>query len=155
MSPRVPGTSFILDVNVLVACVRADHQCHRAAQDFVRGLLRQENRILVPIEVAAAALRVLTMSFWIEPESSASAALLIGDWLDAADARLVSHPVDAWRFVSQFARTMDLAPRALPDALLAASAISMRATLVSFDRGLARFPGLTAAILSPVPGSSA
>jgi len=38
----------------------------------------------------------------------------------------------------------------VPDALIAAGAIASRASLVTFDRGLNRFPGLRVEPLGPV-----
>jgi predicted nucleic acid-binding protein len=53
--------------------------------------------------------------------------------------------------VGEFARTLSLSTRAIPAALLAASAIVSRTTIVTLNRGFARYPGLNAEILSLTP----
>jgi predicted nucleic acid-binding protein len=97
----------------------------------------------------AAALRILTLPIWEQPETSETAAALITVWLDAAGAEVVPHPPAAWKVLAEFARTLEPAPRAIPDALLAASAIASRATVVTFDRGFSHYPGLVAEVLHP------
>ena len=99
----------------------------------------------------ASALRVLTLDVWLEPETSESAGRLIGDWLNAAEAEVVAHLPITWTVLAEFARTLSLSSRSVPDALLAASAITSRSTLATFDRGFSRYPGLRVELLKPLP----
>ena len=140
-------TTYLSDVTVLVASLRSDHRHHGAARDFLRQARRDGHSFALPVEVLASSLRVLTLDIWIEPETSASARDLLHDWIAASDAEVVSHPSGSWRVLAEFARTLSLGPRAIPDALLAASAIASRRTIVTFDRGFARYPGLQSEIL--------
>lgn len=104
----------------------------------------------VPVEVLASALRILTLDIWVEPETSDSAQALLRRWVNASGAQVVSHDARAWSVMCEFARTLSLRARAVPDALLAASAISTTSTLVTFDRGMARYPGLRTELLPSV-----
>jgi toxin-antitoxin system PIN domain toxin len=141
-------TTYLPDVNVLVASMRPDHPDHATARAFLVRSRLAGHAFVTPVEVLAAALRVLTLDVWVESETSASARELIHDWVAAASAETVSHPPGSWRVLGEFARTLSLGTREIPDALLAASAIVSRTTIVTFDRGFARYPGLNAEILS-------
>ena len=140
-------TTYLPDVNVLVASVRSDHPHHVTARSFLWRSRQAGLSFVVPVEVLASALRVLTLDIWIESETSASARDLVNDWIRASSAEVVSHAPGSWRVLGEFARTLSLGTRAIPDALLAASAIASRRTIVTFDRGFARYPGLNAEIL--------
>lgn len=141
MNPYLP------DVNVIVASLRSDHTHHGSARAFLSAARDQGWACTVPVEVLAAALRILTLPVWEEPETSESAGELLTGWLGAMGAEVVSHRPEAWRVLAEFARTLDLSARSVPDALIAASAIASRATVVTFDRGFARYPGLRAEVL--------
>jgi len=104
---------------------------------------------MVPVEVLASVLRLLTLGCWVNPESSATAADLARGWVEAAGAQVTAHPAEGWRVLLEFSRTLKLTTRAMPDALLAASAIASRAVLVTFDGGFARYPGLRVDVLDP------
>jgi hypothetical protein len=138
---------YLPDVNVVVASVRSDHPHHREALGFVEAARSDGQGCSVPVDVLASSLRVLTLDVWLEPETSESAAALLSAWIEAAGAEVVGHDSQAWRVLAEFARTLTLTPRMVPDALLAASAIVARAELVTFDRGFSRYPGLRATVL--------
>lgn len=141
-------TALILpDVNILVASIRHDHPHHERALEYLVSVRNSGDRIVIPVDVLASSLRILTLNVWFEPETSASASDLIRKWVQAADAEVTSHPPQAWVLLAEFARTLDLSTRQIPDALIAASAITLRATVVSFDRGLERYPGLRSVTL--------
>ncbi len=144
-------TTYLPDVNVLVASLRPDHPHHETARSFLVRSRAAGHDFAVPVEVLAAALRILTLDVWVDSETSASARDLINGWVGAARAEIVSHPPGSWRVLEEFARTLSLGTRAIPDALLAASAIVSRTTIVTFDRGFDRYPGLNAEILSLPP----
>lgn len=140
-------TRYLPDVNLLVASLRADHPHHREARSFLQSTQANADAFVVPVEVLASTMRILMLDIWVDPESSASASALVGAWVQAADAEVVGHPATAVTVLNEFARTLDLSPRRVPDALLAASAIALRATIASFDRGFTGYPGLSAVIL--------
>ncbi|MEI6374211.1 MAG: TA system VapC family ribonuclease toxin [Actinomycetes bacterium] len=142
-------TVYLPDVNVIVASLRSDHPHHQPALAFLRAARESGSAFAVPVDVIASALRVLTLDVWLEPETSESAGRLISDWLNAAGAEVVAHPPITWTVLAEFARTLSLTPRSVPDALLAASAITSRSTLATFDRGFSRYPGLRVELLKP------
>jgi len=141
-------TVYLPDVNVIVASLRSDHPHHQAALAFLRESRESASTFAVPVDVMASALRVLTLDVWLEPETSESAGRLISDWLTAAQAEVVAHPPMTWTVMAEFARTLSLTSRSVPDALLAASAIASRSTLATFDRGFSGYPGLRAELLN-------
>ncbi len=128
--------------------MRSDHPQHERAHDYMLAVRTSGDFFVTPVEVLASSLRILTLDVWFEPETSESAADLVRTWIDAADAEVVSHLPQAWVLLAEFARTLDLTTRQMPDALIAASAIAMRAVVASFDRGLTRYPGLKTVILN-------
>ncbi len=142
-------TRYLPDVNVVVASVRADHPHHHDARNFLQSAKAESDAFVVPVEVLASSMRILMLDIWVDPESSSSASALMRTWVEAADAEVVGHPAGSFTVLNELARTLDLSPRRVPDALLASSAIVLRATLVSLDRGFAGYPGLSAVILSP------
>jgi len=142
-------TRYLPDVNLVVASLRVDHPHHNAAQTFLQAAKTNADAFVVPVEVLASTMRILMLDIWVDPESSASASALMRSWVQAADAEVVGHPEAAVTVLTEFARTLNLSARRVPDALLAASAIVLRATLVSFDRGFSGYPGLSAKILGP------
>ena len=119
---------YLPDVNLVVASLRADHPHHCEALNFLQSAKADGGEFVVPVEVVASIVR---------------------SWVAAADAEVVGHPAAAFTVLTEFARTLELSPRRVPDALLASSAIVLRATLVSFDRGLSGYPGVSALILEP------
>lgn len=140
---------YLPDVNLVVASLRADHPHHREAQSFLQSAKADGGTFVVPVEVVASIMRILLLDVWVNPESSASASSLVRSWVAVAGAEVVGHPAATFTVLTEFARTLDLSPRRVPDALLASSAIALRATLVTFDRGFASYPSLSAVILRP------
>lgn len=136
-------TMVLPDVNVVVASLRSDHSHHELARGEIEEILSRFDSIVVPVDVLAAAMRILTLNVWNDPETSETAVKLLRDWVDATDARVIGHPTHAWTVLSEFGRTLKLTTQQVPDALLAASAIVLGVTLVTFDRGFNRYPGLT------------
>jgi Predicted nucleic acid-binding protein, contains PIN domain len=142
-------TRYLPDVNLVVASLRVDHPHHNAAQNFLHSAKSNADAFVVPVEMLASTMRILMLDIWVAPESSASASALMRSWVQAADAEVVGHPEASFAVLTEFARTLNLSARRVPDALLAACAIALRATLVSFDRGFSGYPGLPAKILGP------
>jgi predicted nucleic acid-binding protein len=147
--PQSQAKPLLPDVNVVVASVRGDHPHHGSAYDALASRVAIGKPLVVPIEVLASTMRVLMLDIWVNPETSASAALLMRSWVRSTGATVLGHPTAAFAILAEFARTLDLSPRRMPDALLAASAIALRATLLSFDKGFAGYPGLSSMILDP------
>gem|GEM_PF-961383 len=140
-------TVYLPDVNVVVASVRADHPHHVEALNFLEYAATGGHSFIAPTEVLASSMRILMLDVWQDPESSSSAAALLSEWLEASQDLVLGHPAAAFLVLVELARTLNLAPRRVPDALLAGSAIAQRATIVTFDRGFGSYPGLSAEIL--------
>lgn len=67
------------------------------------------------------------------------------DYLDAlleAPAQLLRAGTTHWSRFTELCRDLQLRGNLVPDAYLAALALEQRATLITFDRGFGRYPGL-------------
>lgn len=133
----------LFDVAVLVAHARGDHRDHACARRAVALATAHAEAILAPDAVLLAVIRVTTRSgAFAQPSSQASAFAYV--------TFLRSHPA----FVAVSATAATLArqqpllqhagpsPNEIVDTYLAALAIEHGATVVSLDRGFARFPGV-------------
>lgn len=134
---------LLLDVAVLLADARPDHESHRTAHRVVSHSLLHAESVIVPDAVLLAVVRLATRSRAFVSPSSSEAAIAYVQTLrrHPAFVPVVSTP-------STFDRQLRLLAHAgssaneIADTYLAALAIEHSATLVSFDRGFSRFPGL-------------
>lgn len=133
---------IVPDVNVLVAALRRDHPHHAPVRAVLPQLLAREPP-LVPLVVVGALVRITTKARVFDPPESTESAFAFTDaLLDVAGARIAQDdPATARRWQALCLRHR-LAGDAVADAHLAAVALEQGASLVSLDRGFARFSGL-------------
>ena len=133
----------LVDVNVLVALMHARHVHSAAAVRWLAG--QNEPGVVAVCRVSQmGALRILTHTSAMKDEVKSASEFWDGWNRVMEDDRfaLVGEPVGletAWRALT------GALPRGMPaetDGYLAAFAIAGKLSLVSFDRGLRRFPGL-------------
>ena len=132
-----------VDVNVLVCAFRADAAHHAAAVTWLDGAQRGSEPLVILPEVAAGMLRVISNPrIWPEPSPSHEAMTALDDLLASPVVTVREAPSGRWpRFVS-LVSSLQLSGNDVPDALLAAAAMELGATFVTFDRGFGRFEGL-------------
>ena len=134
---------IVPDVNVLVYAHRADSSTHGPARHLLEGELRAGRPVGLADAVLIGFLRVVTHPRIPRTPTPLGAALAVVDALVTAPSATLLRPrVDHWPLLKALCRDADARGNLVPDAHLAALAISSGAELVSADRGFARFPGL-------------
>lgn len=133
----------LLDVNVVLAAHRSDHQAFVEVRPWFDRLIAGDDRFGVPDPVWASFVRISTNRRIFEvptPIEDAFAFL----WSVRAQPHHVG-VVPGSRHLGLFeqqCREGDATGDLVPDAYLAAIAIELGCELVSLDRDFARFPGL-------------
>lgn len=134
---------IVPDVNVLVYAHRSDSVGHEPARTLLESQLRTGRPLGLADAVLTGFLRVVTHPRIPRTPTPLAEAVAVVDALLAAPAASLLRPrADHWPLVKALCREADARGNLVPDAHLAALAISWRAQLVSADRGFARFPGL-------------
>ena len=134
---------FLLDANVLIYAFRRDSPHHAACYDWLGAALAGGEPVATTSLVELALLRISTL-----PGLGAAAAKTqdVFRFLDALRTQpWVMRVEPGERHPQLFARlceTLRLRGNDVNDAFLAALALEYDATLVSADRGFARFPDL-------------
>lgn len=135
---------LILDVNVCLDAFRptASAEAGRVGE-WLAPRLTGDEQIGVSEFVLAAMIRIATHPRIYTEPAPVAAALGFADALLEAPATTVVRPGGRhWQLFSGLARTYDLRGNHIPDAYLAALALEHKATFVTRDRTIGRFPGL-------------
>ncbi|MGH3498599.1 MAG: TA system VapC family ribonuclease toxin [Nocardioidaceae bacterium] len=134
---------LLLDVDVLVHAFRRESPRHEAYTRWLEGALTGEESVGLPEVALAGLLRPTTNHRIYRDPSTPEAALEFCDAvLDGGSAVRVRAGLRHWGIFCRLVRDHRLRANDVPDASLAALALENAATLVSTDRGLARFGGL-------------
>jgi len=132
-----------VDVNVLIYAYDPAFPHHPAARSALEGALAAESLALFPGVIASFVRLTTDRRVFSEPASPDTA---LG-FIDALVARDRTHIIDPgarfWPTLRHLVRRYDLRGADISDASLAAAAIALRLTWVSFDRGFARFRELS------------
>lgn len=139
----------LVDVNVLVGAFRADSDLHHASRGWLDSALVDAVPVTILPEVAIGYLRVVTNPrVWVEASHSAQALEVLDELCRSPSVAVAEAPATRWRRFIALLAAHDVRGNDLHDALLAAAAIELGATLVTFDRGFTRFDGLRLRVLS-------
>lgn len=142
---------IVVDVNVVLAAFRVDLPDHAALRAWLEGALVGHEPIGVADAVLVAVVRLATSARVFTAPSDLDEALAFVTAVRAAPraVRAVEGETyfDVFRALCVDARATGAA---VPDAALAALALSNGALLATRDRGFARWPGLT--WLDPLDG---
>ncbi len=137
-----------VDVNVLVHAHVAASPEHEAVAKWLDEVLASAEAIAVPMPVLAGFWRVVTNRRIFPVPASTAAAVGFTDWLlDHARVFVPGHSAAQAAIARDLVLKLGLSGDDIPDAVLAAMAVNLNATLVTCDRGFNRFPGL--AVLDP------
>jgi uncharacterized protein len=125
------------DVNVLVAAHRADHPQHKSAAQWLKSVLKDAQdgqKLVLSMQVISAFLRLVTNTkIFLQPSSPEKAVDFI-DWLlEDPQVRLLEQSSE-WQSFRTLVIEKKLSANAIPDAHLAALAISMSEPFVTFDK---------------------
>lgn len=132
-----------VDVNVLVYAANQECEQHADARAWLAAALTSPEAVVIPDAVAAAYVRIVTDARILPAPVHPDEAFTLIDWIVEHPRAAVLGADDRTREVfRELVSTLGLRGNDVPDAWLAASAMSVDATLVTYDRGFKRFPGL-------------
>lgn len=133
----------VLDVNVLVNGFRADAPGHSGAFAFLAHARRGREPIIILPEVAVGFIRLVTRrGLFIEPDDAMSAMAAIDAWCSAPPVSIQEAGSGRWKAYAELMLEHGLIGSDAHDGLLAAACLDLDATLVTSDRGFARFDRL-------------
>jgi len=131
------------DVNVLVLAHREAHDSHREVRGWLEREVNSERPFAMADVAVAGFLRIVTNPRIYARPSSLNVAV---SFVDGLLQRSTCVPIAAgprhWSILRRLLKDADARGNLVPDAHLAAIALEHGATVVTRDRGFARFPGL-------------
>ncbi|TQN45694.1 hypothetical protein FHX52_2394 [Humibacillus xanthopallidus] len=139
----MPGM-LLLDVNICLYAYRpAESESAARVSEWLAPRLVGHERIAVSEPVLASVLRIATHpKVFRMPSTPADAVAFAESLASAPAAQRVRPGPDHWPIVTELIREHRLRGNDVPDAVLAAHALELGATLVTLDRGFGRFSGL-------------
>jgi toxin-antitoxin system PIN domain toxin len=141
MMPTV--AMLCLDVNVLVYAVRPDTSLHSVARTALDAMRSGTEPVALLPEVAVGFLRVVTnRRIFTAPETLDDAIEALKSVLASPLIRMTEAGPGRWSIFEGLVRGQGFVGGDIHDALLASACIDMSATLVTADRGFARFKAL-------------
>lgn len=134
---------MILDVNVVLAAHRDDHQAFAEVRPWFDRLTTSDDRFGVPDPVWASFVRISTNRRIFEVPTPLEDSFAFMSSVRAQPNHVGVVPGSRHlALFEQLCRDGDATGDLVPDAYLAAIAIELGSELVSLDRDFARFPGL-------------
>ena len=136
-------TLFVPDVNVLIYAFRTDSTEHILHRDWLNSALRTD-RIGLADTILSGFVRIVTNPrIFAEPTPTGAALGFVRALADSPRSEWVRQGLAAWERFELLARAdPGVRGNLVPDAHIAALCLENSATLVTRDRGFARFPGL-------------
>lgn len=136
------------DVNVFVYAARREYPQHESAARWLTAAVADVEPVAVLDEILASTVRLITNHrIFTTPATTAQAFEFCEAVRAAPSAVTPSLSPRRWSAFAHLCTHLDLRANDVPDALIAADAIALDATLVTFDKGFRRFPGLRLSIL--------
>lgn len=145
---------ILTDVNVLVYAFRREAEAHDRYAAWLADLVGGTEELGLHDAVLAGFTRVVTSGrIFATPAPTAAALEFVERLTTARRARWLSGPGAVWtRFTSLVRDDAGISGNLVPDAHLAAVALTQGCRLATADRGFARFPGLD--WFHPVPSTA-
>ncbi|WP_137146744.1 type II toxin-antitoxin system VapC family toxin [Mycolicibacterium sp. CR10] len=132
-----------VDTNVLVYAYRADLPENREYRELLEGWANDDEPLGLPDLVLSEFVRIATnRRVFREPTSSAEAWAAVDALLAAPACIMLRAGSRHWDLFRQLTSDIEARGNDIPDAYLAAYALENNATLLSADRGFARFSRL-------------
>lgn len=133
----------IVDVSVLIYACNSASEHHTRAREWWESALNGDESVGFNWLIVIGFLRMATNPVIFErPMSGDVAFRLVEQWLSLESVSLVPEKRDHWRLLRELTSATEASGNLVPDAHLAALAISYGATLVSCDNDFRRFPEL-------------
>jgi hypothetical protein len=134
---------ILLDANVLIYAHDETSPYSEPARRWLEDALAESDEVAIPLVVILAFLRVMTdPRLFDAPMPVPEATRIVTEWLSLPNVGMAQPTSGHVDMVADLARTGKVRGAALMDAHVAALALEHGATLVTSDRGFARFPGL-------------
>lgn len=133
----------IVDVNVLVYACNERSPQHETVLRWWESTLNGDEPIGFNWTIVVGFLRMMTNRVVFDSPVEADVAVeLMNQWLSRRNVSLLNETKDHWRVLAGLIASADARGNLMPDAHLAALAITHGATFVSCDNDFARFPDL-------------
>lgn len=134
---------LLLDVNVCVYAFRRESRRHEEYKAWLEEALKGVEPVGLPEQVLASVVRLVTNHRIYQDPSTPEAGLSFCDALLETPAAMRVRPGERhWAIFRDLVSQHALRGNDIPDAYLAALALEQGATLVTTDRGFARYQGL-------------
>lgn len=134
---------LVFDVNVLLACFRGDHPQHEAVYPWWRSILDEETSFHVPDTVWVGLVRIATnRRIFPVPASVDEVFEFVAAVRQQPGYRTGAGDPDVIEEWARCCRQGQAAADLVPDAYIAACAVRLGATVVTWDRDFRRFDGL-------------
>jgi toxin-antitoxin system PIN domain toxin len=135
---------LLLDINVCLYAYRpAESETAARVSEWLAPRLVGHERIALSEPVLASVVRIATHPrVFRQPSAPADALAFATSLASAPAAQLVRPGPDHWPIVHRLVSEHRLRGNDIPDAVLAAHALELGASLVTLDRGFARFAPL-------------
>ena len=131
------------DVNVLVLAHRADQEEHEPVRTWLEGEVNSDRPFFLADIAVAGFLRIVTNPrIYRRPTSLETAVAFVDGLVVQPTCVPVAAGARHWPILRALLRGADARGNLVPDAHLAAIAVEHGATVVTRDRGFARFPDL-------------
>lgn len=132
------------DVNTLVYAFRVESRLHQPYRTWLDDLVAGAEELALVDTALSGVVRIVTNRAVFHDPAPVADALDFVDWIvAAARPRWISSGGATWRQLRRFAdHDTGITGNRVPDAYLAALAVTHGASLATADRGFARFPGL-------------
>lgn len=143
---------MLVDINILVAAARPDHAQHLIAQKWMADFLANPlvgDTLLLTMPVVAGFVRLVTNPrVFKAPTTSAEALVCIKKLLEYPNVQWVQKSAE-WDSFQALVSDKNLAGNDIPDACLAALAISLSEPFVTFDKGFRQLLPRSLLVLLP------
>ena len=134
---------IIPDVNVLINALHTESPRHAEARAWLTRTLQDGDRLGLLDVVATGVVRIMTNArVFKKPLSTDQAIVAIETIMRSSSAVLIHGSSLSWEIFSELTRSYHFHAADIPDAWIAANVIAEEATLVSDDKGFARFGDL-------------
>lgn len=131
------------DINVCVYAIREDSPDHEAYRSWLTDALNGDEPVGISDLVLSGVIRIITNHrIFQEPSTTQQALNACGALRSGPVAVPLQSGRRHWEIFDSLCRQTNAKAHAVPDAYHAALAIENGATLITADRGFARFPGL-------------
>lgn len=134
---------ILIDANLLLYAYDASSSRQKRARRWLEETLAGSEPVAFPLQAILGFIRISTSpTVYERPLGPDDAIGVVESWLGQPMARMATPGERHWRILAQVAGSGQVRGPHLMDAHLAALAIEHGATLMTTDRGFARFPGL-------------